>query len=111
MGIDGRDVGLLLEREQDALLARTSAEVVRGVAGARVLERLGARHVLRAGGDVQSQQAAVVARVLAIEDWRLDVDGHPAERVDDVAEAVEVDLDVVRMSRPYRLPRIAFRAL
>ena len=54
-------VGLLAQREQDALLALAAVEVGRAVPRAGVAERLGAVHVLDAGRDVDPPEAAVVA--------------------------------------------------
>ena len=90
-----RDVGLLAERRQDALLAVAAVEVVRAVARPGVDEGLGAGHVLDPGGDVDPGVAAGVGRVAVVDDRHLDVDRHAADRVDDLLEAVEVDLDEV----------------
>ena len=91
-----RDVGLLAERRQDPLLAGRAVEVaLAAVARPGVDERLGAGHVLDAGRDVDPREPAGVGRVGLVDDRDLDVDRHAAHRVDDLLEAVEVDLDEV----------------
>jgi hypothetical protein len=51
--------------------------------------------VLEAGGNVDPGEAAGVGRVTLVGDRDLNVDRHPAHRVHDLLEALEVDLDEV----------------
>ena len=88
-------VGLLAQREEHALLALATVEVRRAVARPGVLERLGPVHVLDPGRDVQPVELAPLAREAIVGDRDLDVDGHATDRVDDLLEAFEVDLDEV----------------
>ena len=88
-------VGLLAQRQEDALLALASVEVGRRVTRAGVLEGLGAVHVLDAGRDVQPVELAPFAREAIVRDRDLDVDRDAADRVDDLLEAFEVDFDEV----------------
>ena len=96
-------IGLLAQREQDALLAQAAIEVVRAVPRACVAERLGAVHVLDAGRDIDPPEAVVDRREAVVGDRHLDVDGHAAHRVDDLLEAVEVDLDEVLDVEPVQV--------
>ena len=84
---------------------------VEAVARAGVAQGLLAVHVLDARSGCTAAGCARPAREAVVDDRDLDVDGHAAERVDDLLEAVEVDLDEVRMSRPYSSPRIDLSAL
>src|SRR5690606_5807395 len=72
---------------QEALLAGDAAEVAVDVASTHERQRLRAVEVHAAGVDVQPGPG--VAQRL------LDVEGHPADRVDGVDEAGEVHLHVV----------------
>ena len=89
-----------LDRRQDVLLALARAvevgllRVARVLARARERQRLLAVEVVLAG--LQPQRRAAVARPPLMSDThavRLDVD--PAERVDELGEVAEVDLDDV----------------
>ena len=86
---------LLLQRLDELLLAGDPVVVVVGVAVADELERLGAAQQLVARLDVDVgvvlRGAAVVDVVVAA----VDVEPDPAELVDDLLEAVEVDRDQV----------------
>ena len=94
-GMSGLRIGLLAQREQDPLLAGAAIEVVRAVPRPGVAERLGAIHVLDPARDVDPPESAVDRREAIVRDRDLDVDRHPAHRVDDLLEAVEVDLHEV----------------
>ena len=60
-------VGLLAEREQDALLAGAAVEVVRAVARAGVAERLGAVHVLDPARDVDRRRRPSSTGIAVVE--------------------------------------------
>ncbi len=96
-------VGLLAQRQEDALLPEPAVEVIGAVPRACVAERLGAVHVLDAARDVDPPEAVVERREAIVGDRHLDVDGHPAHRVDDVLEPVEVDLDEVLDVEPVQV--------
>ena len=67
-GIERLRVGLLAQRQEDALLAGAAVEVGRGVARARVAQRLLAVHVLEPARDVQALGAPGRAGELVVDD-------------------------------------------
>ena len=84
----GADLGLGLA--QHVLLPCGAHEVVVLLAEARIVERLPPAELLIAGLDVDRGEGDVVVEVPAI-----DVDEDAVDRVDDVLEAAEVDVDHV----------------
>ena len=93
-GISDATSACSLERREHPLLAGPGRSRP-AVAGSGVDEGLRPGHVLDAGRDVDASEAARVGRVGLVADRDLDVDRHPAQRVHDLLEAVEVDLDEV----------------
>ena len=81
---------LVLDGAHEQLLARVADEVVVGVPVADELERRAAGHFLVAGLEVDRRVLVVAAGVL-VEVAAVDVDPDPAELVDDLREADEVD--------------------
>src|SRR3989304_7226 len=75
----------------------------RSGAGAGVDEGPGPGHPLHPRGDVDALEGTAAGRVGIVDDRYLDVDRHPAEGVDDLLEALEVDLDVVLDLDPVEL--------
>ena len=89
------DADLLLDLADEVLLAGDAHEVGVGVAVAHVVERRLAAQLLVAGLDVDvaycgGGQPGILVVVAAV-----DVDVDAADRVDDAAEALEVDVDDV----------------
>ena len=108
-----RAPNLILERPDEGLLARDPVEVGVGVPEPDVVERLIAAEPLIPGMEVdrrEARRAPLVVEVAAV-----DVDPDSSDRVDELAEALEVDRDQVvdrelrqLPDRLERAPRAAF---
>ena len=96
-------IGLVPDRQDHPLLALGTVEIARGMPRTRVDQGLAPVHVLDAGRDVHPEAGPGATRVVVVENRVLNVDGHAAERVDDVLEALEVDHHVVLDVEPVEL--------